>query len=388
MTAIEDTDRVVDILSQFENVKLKKINYYSIPVTALNFTEEHVEVFNSIVSWLEGMEFFKIVRTPSGGICTDKGKGAYWPAFDVRKKPTGVELTIISNAYGCYRIQMRNSSSDLFEENKMKINGKTAFYKFKDVCKQFNIDLKDYMETDKEKCKQNKESIEDAKVCFTNMMIENTMLHGNKGKPSTLNNMFHIDFHSSYMSGLVNTHHEFKDVVNHIYEKRKEDNGYYKAILNMTQGYMQSYLCGCRWAHLSRDMIHDNNRRIDELTKDLRDSGMRPILYNTDGIWYYSPSGKPYHGKGEGKGIGTWENDHLNCKFRCKSKGCYEYIEDGIYHPVVRGLTKYDKIKPDRTTWEWGDIFKEETDIITFKLKGNYLYMDDELKGVTKYEEI
>ena len=388
MTSIEDTQRIVEILSQFENVKLKKINYYDIPVISLNFSEENVEVFNSIVCWLEASNFFPIIRTSSNGICTDKGKGAKWPAFDVRERGTGVELTIVSNAYGCYRIQMRNSSEDLFEDNKMKINGRTAFYKFKDVCKKFGINLKDYMEKDKKQCKINKESIEDAKICFLNKVIESKVLFGNKGGPSTLRNMFHIDFHSSYMSGLVNTHPEFKEVVNHIYDKRKEDNGYYKAILNMTQGYMQSWLCGCRWAHLSKDMIHDNNRRIDELTKDLIKAGKKPILYNTDGIWYYSSNGEAYHGPGEGKGIGTWENDHLSCTFRCKSKGCYEYIENGVYHPVVRGLTRYDKIKPDRTTWEWGDIFKEEAEIITFKLKGNYLYMDEELKGVTQYEEV
>lgn len=388
MKASEDKDRILGILSEFDSVKMLKVNYYSIPVTTLNFTEEHVEIFNNIVCWLKASEFFKLIRTPSGGICTDKGKGAFWPAFDVRQKPTGVELTIVSNYIGCYRIQMRNSSEDLFEDNSMKINGKTAFYKFKDVCKEFGIDLKDYMELDKEKAKANKDSIEKAKVCFHNKMTESTMLHGSKGKPSTIKNMFHIDFHSSYMSGLVNTHPEFKDVVNHIYDKRKEDNGYYKAILNMTQGYMQSWLCGCRWAHLSKDMIHDNNRRIDELTKDLIKAGKKPVLYNTDGIWYYSSNGEAYHGPGEGKGIGTWENDHFNCTFRCKSKGCYEYIEDGVYHPVVRGLTRYDVEQPDRSKWQWGDIFKEEAEVITFKLKEDYLYMENELKGVIKYEEI
>ena len=113
-----------------------------------------------------------------------------------------------------------------------------------------------------------------------------------------------------------------------------------------------------------------------------------PILYNTDGVWYYSPNGKPYHGEGEGKGIGCWENDHLDCKWRAKSKGCYEFIEEGKYSPVVRGLTKYDKIKPDRTTWEWGDIFKKEAEVIQLKLKDEYLWLDNELKGVIIYEEV
>lgn len=364
-------------------------NYMKIPVTAFNFTEENVIYFNKLASWLYASDFNKIVRTKSNGISVTK-ENFDPPCFDIRGRALGVEITIVSSLYGCMRIQWRNSPEDLFDEEgkRLKITGKQAFIKFKKICKKFNIDLDDYKENDPNQAIANKLQIEKAKVCFYSNEVEKKFLEGNNGKPITAKKMFHIDFHSSYMTGLVRTHPEFKEVVNYIYSKRKEKNAYYKAVLNMTQGYMQSDLCGLKWAHLSKDMISDNNKRIDRVTNQLLAHNFLPVLFNTDGIWYFSPSGEPYHGEGEGEGIGCWENDHLNCTFRAKSKGCYEYLEEGKYHAVVRGLTVYDIIKPDRDTWEWGDIFRAESDVIQFRFEKGYLWMNKELKGVETYEEI
>ena len=33
--------------------------------------------------------------------------------------------------------------------------------------------------------------------------------------------------------------------------------------------------------------------------------------------------------------------------------------ENGVYTPIVRGVTRYDEIK-DRHEWSWGDIYKSE----------------------------
>lgn len=392
MTVIETKQNILEILSNFQTVQMIKPNYYDIPVTAFPFTEDNCETFNTLVCWLKASEFFHIIRTKSGGICVDKSKGAKFPAYDVRAAKLGVELTIRMPNLNCYRIQLRNSSKELFDSqgNKMKINGKKAFYKFREICKKdFNIDLDSYIIKDKEERKQIKDSIEPAKIEFYNQKMALDLLFVNgKYDPRTIPHVFHIDFHSSYMSGLVNTHPEFKPVVEYIYENRKKDNLYYKAILNMTFGYMQSMHYGYKLAHLSRDMIFDNNRRIEKLTNDLIADKKVVLAYNTDGIWYYSSNGKPYHGEGEGEGIGKWSNDHLNCKIRFKSKGCYEYLEDGVYHPVVRGLTEYDKVESDRTKWQWGDIFREDCKVIEFKLEGDYLSLDGIIKGVIDYEEI
>ena len=159
-----------------------------------------------------------------------------------------------------------------------------------------------------------------------------------------------------------------------LYTKRKT-NDIYKAILNFSIGYMQSLgCCGAKWAHLSKDAITDNNKRITELANKLKKAGNHILSYNTDGIWYI---GKIYHGENEGNKLGQWENDHVNCKWRCKSAGSYEFMEGDKYYPVVRGYTTLDSIK-NRSEWQWGDIFQKESNPIIFKF--------EEDKGVI-YEE-
>ena len=54
--------------------------------------------------------------------------------------------------------------------------------------------------------------------------------------------------------------------------------------------------------------------------------------------------------------MGEWHNDHINCQFRMKSDGAYEFIEDGVYYPVVRGVS--NDVKGD---WQWGDIYKDKS---------------------------
>ena len=93
--------------------------------------------------------------------------------------------------------------------------------------------------------------------------------------------------------------------------------------------------------------------QVINLSQILEDTGRKVLMHNTDGIWY---QGEIYHGDGEGKSICQWENDHINCTYRAKSKGIYEFIEDGKYTVVARGRYELDKIKP-RDKWEWGDIY-------------------------------
>ena len=134
-----------------------------------------------------------------------------------------------------------------------------------------------------------------------------------------------------------------------------------KNILNFSIGFMQSLGgCSARWAHLSRDAIKDNNDRVRELARRLDKSGRLVISFNTDGIWYRGPV---FHGKGEGDNMGDWHNDRINCQFRMKSDGAYEFIEDGIYYPVVRGIS--NDVKGD---WQWGDIYtdKAQAQLFTF----------------------
>lgn len=324
-------------------------NYRLIPCSALGVDEEAVETFNEILNWVKSLGLRRLVRTKSGGISIDRKKyhGCGW---DITNNSYCVEIVIIY--YGMWRIQFRNKSVVSEEDGKEKeMYGRQAFMKFRNECKKRGIELGDYEIDNGEEVKKE---------------IEKPMI--SVSSPRVLGNTYfsahHIDFHNSYPAGLVNTHPEFRDVVEMFYKGRKE-NPEYKAVLNLTVGYMQSVKgCGAKWAHLSRDAIRNNNERMRELSERLIKSGRKILAYNTDGIWY---TGEVYHGSGEGKNLGDWENDHVNCMIRFRSKGAYEYMENGVYTPVVRGLTGYDKVKP-RSEWEWGDIFRKDAEVIMYKL--------------------
>lgn len=343
-------------------------NYNKMPINAFNFNEDNCSMYNHIISALRVSYFRKIKRTPSGGISTTTRA-----CYDVRYKGGCIELTICNYMGKSCRLQMRNSSTDLFTNNKLLMSGHEAFYEFRDICRMFKIDLNKYAHLDYEKALEEKKQIEKAMISVVAPEFIGDVWE----------NVNHIDFHSSYMSGLVNTHPEFADVVNYIYNHRKDDDIKYKMILNMTQGYMQSEHCKYKFAHLSRDMIKDNNDRIRDLIRKLIRAGRIPLLINTDGIWY---KGDLYHDENEGNTICTWGHDHTNCTLRIKSDGAYEYIEDGQYHPVVRGHTNLDKYKP-RTDWEWGDIFRDECEIIEYTFKDDYIWWDDQNKGAVEYEQ-
>lgn len=319
-------------------IRYPDINYMSIPVTLLIPSKENAELFNNILGLLRSDEdYAQIVRTPSGGISKEL-KNLILPAFDYTVTKNSGEITIL-DIDGMWRIQFR---TPIYDEDGVKMSGRLAFNKFKSLLLKYGINLDDYAVDNGLEIKK---EIEKPLIGMVDQ----------SDKGSIFYNVNHIDFHNSYPAGLVNTHPEFHDVIKMCYDKRKEDN-IYKSILNFSIGFMQSKWCGYRYAELSRDAINDNNKRIRELSQRLEANDNIILSYNTDGIWYL---GDIYHGDGEGKDLGQWSNDHINCKFRMKSDGAYEFIEDGIYHPVVRGYTKLDRIK-DRSNWQWGDIFQAE----------------------------
>lgn len=321
-----------------------KVNYKLIPVTMLGV--EDIDKFNEVYQYILNQKWKPIERTPSGGI---KKVGLRIPCFDARATTTSVEITVLS-LEGCFRIQLRFSKFMEDKENNA-VYGYKAFTMFRELCLKNGIDLYKYKIDNGADVKR---EIEKPLICFERPSYRDV----------TFENAHHIDFHNSYPAGLVNTHPEFGPVVEHFYKGRKE-HAEYKAVLNLTVGYMQSITC-CKaaWAHLSRDAINDNNRRIRELAASLRESGRMVLAYNTDGIWY---TGEVYHGKGEGKELGQWENDHTECKIRFKSAGSYEYIENDIYKPVVRGKTKLDMKGITRDQWKWGDIYNTDAEPIVYR---------------------
>lgn len=314
------------------------VNYLLIPVTVFNIDEEGARKFNKIFFWLKKQKLEKLVRTPSGSICKTSDK-VRRPCWDIKSNHYCVEITAILEGYA-WRIQFRTKPPK-------GMTGRAAFTKFKKILLKEGINLDQYAIDNGAEIKKQipKPLIGAHRKIFYDHIFENAN---------------HIDFHSSYAGGLANKYPEFRDVLNKIYLNREKDE-LNKNILNFSIGFMQSLPgCNARWAHLSKAAIEDNNNRLLDLAYRLDKTGRVVIAFNTDGIWY---QGKVYHGSGEGEGLGQWRNDHINCKFRMKSSGAYEFIENGVYNPVIRGIANDTK-----SDWEWGDIYskKAELKIFTF----------------------
>ena len=315
-------DKYYELLDLLDSLNIKRVetvkpNKLKTPITKFGLNEVGVEKFNKIYKFIKANDIKEMIMTPSHGI-SYKNVGI---CYHLSRTATCIEIILYADGY-C-RIQLRGGK-DLEIAQHKEIYGRQAFT----IC------------------------LEDAIPGFI------------------FKKAHHIDFHNSYPAGLCNKHPEFRPVIEHLYKKRKENN-IYKAILNYSIGFMQSLGgCGARWAHLTRDAIKDNNDRIRDIAARLRAAGNHILSFNTDGIWYI---GNIYHGEGEGSELGQWENDHINCQWRCKSAGAYEFIEGNKYTPVVRGYTNLDK-KKNRSEWSWGDIFKEEASPITFRF--------DESEGV------
>lgn len=332
------------------------INYRKIPVTNLGMTEPAAHTFNEIFDFIRNLGLPKLVRTKSGGI-SKSSKNYICAGWDITVSKICIELVIVY--HNMWRFQFRHRCDDI-DDNSKDIYGSQAFTIFKKRCEKEGIDLESYAIDNGEEVKKD---IEKYMIWAEPRYID-----------LTIDGVHHIDFHNSFPGGLCNCYPEFRPVVEEFYEGRKQHKEY-KAVLNLTIGFFQSVsCCKARWAHLSRDAIADNNKRVRELSKRLVDSGRIIIAHNTDGIWY---KGEIYHGEGEGKKLGQWENDHVNCRIRFKSKGAYEFIENDIYYPVIRGRTNLDKVKP-RSQWQWGDIYNKDAVIIEF-------YFDPE-KGITNKE--
>ena len=352
-------------IKDFIDSKLKGVwqgpssNQYAAEPYCLSPEPGNEKLFNEIYCYLRNTDLNTIIRTKSGAIAKNLRvftNNNY--AWDLQKCSIGVMITIILGGY-IYVIKFGNYKT----KNEPEIYPNQAFAKFSDKCLEYGIDLEKYKIDNGPEIK---ETIESPMIAMTEYHDEN--------HPG-LTNVHHIDFHNSYPAGLANTHPEFRPIIEEFYSLRNIDD-MYKAVLNYTIGWMQSKKNNrkAEWAHLSKDAIADNNRRIEKLACMLEFTGRKIIGFNTDGIWY---QGDIYHGPGEGKKLGEWENDYINCRFRAKSDGAYEFIgtktknNETKYRPVIRGQTTLEASK-DREDWTWGDIYK--TGIIGWKF--------DEEKGV------
>lgn len=345
----------------------EEIQWYKTPKNTFNLDENGANKFNEVYKYIINLPGIKIKYAETQEQVREYTKQLNSaPLFCIIDNSVS-SVVIICAGIGALLYQIGIRDVNGIQNTKTgKLQGFQAFAKFKKKCEEMGVDLEKYAVSKKEGL-EIKEHIQKPYIFNTAICIPG----------QTYENVHHIDFHNSYPAGLVNTHPEFKEVVEYFYNNRKVDE-INKAVLNYTIGYCQSGKIDYKYAQLSHDAINDNVKRLMLLANELAKSGRKVLLFNTDGVWY---QGDVYHGKGEGAKLGEWENDHLNCKLRIKSAGSYEYIENDTYHPVVRGRTKLDVIKP-REEWEWGDIFQNDAvELIKYEFEPK--------NGLTKtYEEV
>lgn len=339
------------LIDQLPNVKFTTdwdhLNYRLIPTTVIEAKPGNEVYFNAVQDELQRLSHFKPVRrTPSGGVSIAVDKRFSLDQYDIRQQSNVVEITILTLEKSC-RIQWRLKNYKTKDNKTDLVSAASYFNKYwLPACTKFGIDMNSYI-VDKETAKLEKQQIHKPDIKLYNW----------QAVYRPVPNVYHLDFHKFYMSGLIATHPEFKPVVEHLLKDTKNE-ALHKTGLASLIGYWQSSFCGYKWARLTKEAINNAYSRFDKVKEDLVEAGRKLILTNTDGIWY---QGDEYHGEYEGPELTCWNNDHFNCTIWAKSAGAYQYIENNKVHTVVRGPSKRDKIM-SRDDWEFGDIFDKTTE--------------------------
>lgn len=353
----------MNILEKFEGAPYE-LEDLKIPKTKLKFNDEGTSTFNSIYKWCQkNIEQYGIERTDKGYI-SRKANANKFPAYDIQMRRTltgrviSIELTVITDK--SYRFVVSGTF-----HNSDDVTGSEAFLNFKRACKRHGVNLEDFAIPNG---KEVKADIPEPMISYDESIKDQTIEHAH-----------HLDLNSSYMAGIARYTPQLYPVIKEIYDARKFDKKC-KDILTHSYGFMQSPYChfnghGYSLANLSLQAHQYNNNALNWLTGELKKNGNKILAYNTDGIWY---TGELLHNSLEGKDLGQYKNDEIDCTIRFKSKGCYEFKRpDGSYKPVVRGLTRRDFLI-DRDSWEWGDIYQEDCKVIAYSWK--------EEEGIIAYE--
>lgn len=351
----------------FERYKGKpfsfKVNKKKLPINTIHF--DNLQEFNEIYLYCKA-HFRETKPTPSGGISIAPNERLHERYF-VIKGNQRYELCVVC-AEGCYRFLLQHKKKD-----NGTIRGTTAVRQIYKKAYEYEIDLMKYACDSKEGREIKKEILAPHIQCLVPAVM---------GK--VLHNIYHLDLKSSYASRIVEACPELYTLYNFMYQQRKYGkNEFYKHVLTNSIGCFQSPYCPdfmlprhtkpFMFAKLSKIAVNGTVELIEKYIAKLRAAGFVPVLTNTDGIWYYSPSGEPYHDEKEGIELGCWENDHKNCDFLMTSVGSYQYVEEGVCHSVVRGKCNLDSVEPDREKWKFGFILT---------MKEVCMYNFDKDKGV------
>lgn len=258
--------------------------------------------------------------------------------------------------------------------------GTINYRRFITACKENNVDLKKY---EVDNGKELKETIKAPLILTIDNLKPNYLTYG------YINKVNHIDIHEAYRAGLYYYHPEFKNVFKYIDEKWP-DHETNKAITNMTLGMFQSKYVGYKLTPLAKECIEWTRDTITNISLDIKRKGGKILGFNTDGVFYRMRDGSIYHGKGEGKEVGQWENDMTELDWL--PLGCNWVALDGYkkgvrgFYKAMRGNYLYADEKPQEMWDCWEDILKalESQDLkdVTFDKKRGYkidIIKDDEI---------
>jgi hypothetical protein len=339
--------------------EMAKLNYIKIPINRVE-----IEEYNNLVEWCRSQKDLKegIKRTHSGGICTREDYMNRWSSTPRTTRSgycLGAELLIIycrvseySLETFCGRFQIGTFRGA--QDSEKHLFGRQAYFKFKEMLEKKGLNIEDKMLPSRSDGLEWKKKIENPLIQF-----------GYNAKVDTVyDHVYHIDRNSSFAAGCIEIVPEWKEVIQKLYDERKTKM-VNKDILNMSIGFFQSAFVDFRLSHISEHCIRRNNEEVAKKAIELIKNDCQILLFNTDGIWFTKPEGLEIPSSHE---LGGFKIDHKDCRFRMKSVGCYEFIENGKYYPVVRGQTEMDKIK-NRTEWEWGDIYAQGARIIAYEFK-------------------
>lgn len=360
-------DSSLFVYSEFKSVRqmLKKyklnhwvykgyINKLQFPRLVLPCNEEGMKFWNNLVDVLPKKKYDRPIRTKSGGIKQLPRSG--WFIEGSKNEKTLIYMDFLGDDLIGFRISFGCSA----KINDLGITGRGAYFTMKSEFKKDNIDLDDY-------------AIENGKEIKEEIKKPMIQLGTFAEKDTIYTNVSHIDLHSAYPSGIVAKYPELRPTIERIYNNRKKSEKDQKLKLTMDAaiGYFQSEYCAINHnryalANLAKAGVNWCYDTINELANELRNQGKMILAFNTDGIWYVDDQ-NDFRSEMIGDGLGKAAIDHANCKIRFKSKGCYEYVENDQYHPVLRGQTALDRIK-SRDQWKWGDIYQENAKIQCYRL--------------------
>lgn len=338
------------------------VNKTKYEVNRLSMSVENIEWYNEVISTMKALGFKKGSVSEAGTISRSDVGNYYY----IINRDRTVELIIKWIKGGIYRfvlgMQKKDKNNPISGTKALKIILKKAEeFGVLDVFESIKV-------SESEGIELNKSNEKPLILCCNNKYLGNTF-----------DNVHHIDLNSSYASRICEEYESLRPMYEYLYNKRHENNDYYKHVLTNSIGAMHSKYCvditGKRqpfaYTKLAQIAINGTNREIRKLYTRLLLEGYEPLLVNTDGIWY-----KGDMLEGETTEFGGWKIDHTNCKLYIKSAGAYQYIENGIVKSIVRGPSTLDMIKPNRDDWKWLEI--KEYPVLKYKLEGDYIVWQDE----------